>query len=119
MPHDPQSKYDTMRTHILIYGGSDMAERMGRIKGFSKRNIDEVPVRSGVYNLLNVQGDITYTGSAGAGRLRERLMEHLRDQDIPGATHFQIRPTSSTKEARRVENDLIKRTQPRHNQRGK
>ena len=96
-----------------------MAERMGARKPLSDKNLDDVPDQSGVYNLINRQGDIVYTGSAGAGRLRVRLKEHVNQKDIPGATKFQIRPTRSTPEARRVEQRLIKRNKPRHNDRGK
>ena len=96
-----------------------MAERMGARKPFSDKNVSDVPDQSGVYNFINQAGQIVYTGSAGAGRLQDRLREHLLAGDIPGATRFQIRPTSSTAEARKVEQQLIKRNQPRHNTRGK
>ena len=89
-----------------------MAERMGGRKPFSDKNVSDVPDQSGVYNFINQAGQIVYTGSAG-------LREHLLAGDIPGTTHFQIRPTSSTAEARKVEQQLIKRNQPRHNTRGK
>jgi excinuclease UvrABC nuclease subunit len=92
-----------------------MAKRMGRRGPISKKNIQDVPDQSGVYNLINRNGDVVYTGSAGAGRLKNRLAEHLTSGDIPGATHFQTRTTSSTREARNVEKQLIKRNQPRHN----
>lgn len=96
-----------------------MAERMGARRPFSSKNVGDVPHRSGVYNLINRAGDVVYTGSAAAGRLQDRLKEHLRSGDIPGATQFQIRPTRSTVEARKVEGELIKRNQPRHNVLGK
>lgn len=77
--------------------------------------MNDVPDQSGVYNIINRQGDVVYTGSAGAGRLTERLKEHLNQEDIPGAAQFQVRPTRSTAEAKKVEQELIKRNKPKHN----
>ena len=94
-------------------------KRMGKSKPLSGRNLRDVPEQSGVYNLRNRKGDIIYTGSAGAGRLKERLQEHLRNRDVRGATRFQTRPLSSAAEARRVERALIERHKPRANTRGK
>ena len=92
---------------------------MGKTKPLSKRNLKDVPAQSGVYNLRNRKGDIIYTGSAGAGRLKTRLQEQLRNRDVPSAKSFQIRPLSSTAEARRVEKALIERNKPRENKRRK
>ena len=96
-----------------------MAKRMGSKKPFSAKNIDDVPDQSGAYNLISRQGDIVYTGSAGAGRLRERLKEHLDQKDIPAAAKLQVRPTARTTEAKRLEQELIKRNRPRYNEQGK
>ena len=96
-----------------------MAKRMGSKKPFSEKNVNDVPDQSGVYNLVNRQGDIVYIGSAGARRLRERLKEHLDQEDIPGAASFQVRLTKSTAEARKVEQELIKRNKPKYNEQGK
>ena len=96
-----------------------MAKRMGSKKSFSEKNVNDVPDQSGVYNLINRQGDIIYTGSAGARRLRERLKEHLDQKDIPGTALFQVRLTKSTAEARKVEQELIKRNKPKYNEQGK
>ena len=96
-----------------------MAKRMGSKKPFSEKNVNDVPDQSGVYNLINRQGDIVYTGSAGARRLRERLKEHIDQKDIPGAAQFQVRPTKSTAEAKKVEQELIKRNKPKYNEQGK
>ena len=96
-----------------------MAKRMGPQKPFSDKKVNGVPDQSGVYNLINRQGNIVYTGSAGAGRLRERLKEHIDQKDIPGATQFQVRPTNGTAEAKKVEQELIKRHKPKYNEQGK
>ena len=96
-----------------------MAKRMGSKTPFSEKNVNDVSNQSGVYNLINRQGDIVYTGSAGARRLKERLKEHLDQKDIPGATQFQVRPTKSAAEAKKVEQELIKRNKPKYNEQGK
>ncbi len=96
-----------------------MAKKMGKTKSLSKRYVRDVPNQSGVYNLKNQKGEIIYTGSAGAGRLKARLEEHLSSGSVRGAKKFQTRPLSSTAEARRVEAALIKRHKPRENKRGK
>lgn len=96
-----------------------MAKKMGKTKGLSKRNVQDVPNQSGVYNLKNRKGEIIYTGSAGAGRLKSRLEEHLSGGNVRSAKKIQTRPLSSTAEARRVEAALIKRNKPRENKQGK
>ena len=96
------------------------SKRMGKQRPLSKKQVKEsVPNQSGVYNILNRGGDVVYTGMAGAGRLQDRLMEHLESGDIPGGSAFQIRPTSSSAQAQKVEANLIKRHQPKYNDQGK
>ena len=94
------------------------AKRMGKTRSLSETDLRDVPEQSGVYNLRNRKGEIIYTESAGARRLRERLREHLSRRDVPGAKAFQIRPLSSTAEARRVERALVIRNRPSENKRG-
>ena len=96
-----------------------MAKRLGKTTGLSIKNLKNVPNQSGVYNLKNQKGEVIYTGSAGAGRLKARLEEHLSSGDVRGARKFQTRPLSSTAEARRVEAALIKRHKSRENKQGK
>jgi excinuclease UvrABC nuclease subunit len=95
-----------------------MAKRMGKTKPLSEKSLQDVPEQSGVYNLRNEKGEIIYTGSSGAGRLRARLREHLKSGDVAGARSFQVRPLSSAAEARRVGEALIARNRPRENRRG-
>ena len=93
---------------------------MGKTGPLSRKQVNEnVPNQSGVYDLIDRNGVVSYTGSAGAGRLRQRLNEHVAQGDVPGVTQFRFRPTSSTKEARRVEDQRIPDLKPRHNKRGK
>ena len=91
------------------------AKKMSKAKPFSKKNLGTVPDQSGIYELLNRNGDVNYVGSAGAGRLRERLGEHLNSGDIPGSSQFRFRPTTSTAEARTMERKYIKKENPKHN----
>lgn len=46
---------------------------------------------------------------AGWEEVKEYLEEHLDQQDIPSAAQFQVRPPKSTAEAKKVEQELIKR----------
>ena len=64
--------------------------------------------------MRNDQGNVQYVGSAGARRLAERLKEHLRDRDIPGAEVFQYRTTRSEQEARALEDKYRKRLKPKY-----
>ena len=93
---------------------------MGKTRPLSRRQVNEnVPNQSGVYDLIDRNGEVAYTGSAGAGRLRQRLNEHAVQGDVPGVTQFRFRPTSSTEQARRVEAQRIADLKPRHNRQGK
>lgn len=90
-------------------------QKLSKEKGFSNRNVKEVPKQSGIYVLKNANDNVQYVGSAGAGRLQNRLLEHLNQQDIPNSTSFQFRKTSSLQEALALEKEYIKRLKPKHN----
>lgn len=78
---------------------------MGKLtskKRFTESNVDNVPNQSGAYILWRKSG-VPYIGSAAAGRLQDRLKEHLKQKDKRGVTSFQYKPTVSTKEARKWE----------------
>ena len=90
-------------------------KKMSKAKPFSKKNLGNVPDQSGIYELLNRNGKVNYVGRAGAGRLQERLREHLNLDDIPGSSQFRFRPTSSTDEAKKLEKKYIKIKNPKHN----
>lgn len=77
--------------------------------------ISLTPVVAGVYVLRDFSKSIVYIGSAGAGRLRERLLEHWRDSDIPGVAYFDWYHTADTRDARSLENTWISRYKPRYN----
>ena len=57
-----------------------------------------------------------YIGRAvGAGGIRGRLLEHMRDDYWPGVTHFGYQLCASVRDAELIEEAEIKRCQPRHN----
>ena len=77
-----------------------MSGRMSDKKRATENNISKVPNQSGVY-ILHRGSKSKYVGSAGAGRLQDRIEQQL-DQKR-SITSFQYRPTSSEAEARRLE----------------
>ena len=70
---------------------------------FTVGNISSIPSQAGVYILWRGTNGKPYIGSAGAGRLKSRLMEHFTQKDKRGITSFQYKLTGSTEEARRWE----------------
>lgn len=78
--------------------------------------INATPDVAGVYVMRDMNQLIIYIGSAGAGRLRERLLEHWRDTDIPGVKYFDWYQTAGTNDARSLETSWISRYRPRYNE---
>ena len=70
---------------------------------FTLENINKIPNQAGVYILWRGANGKPYIGSAGAWRLKSRLLEHLRRKDKRGITSFQYKLTGSTDEAREWE----------------
>lgn len=70
---------------------------------FTLENIINIPNQAGVYILWRGVNGKPYIGSAGAGRLKARLLEHYRQKDKRGITSFQYKLTGSTEEARKWE----------------
>jgi len=91
-----------------------MGKRLTNRQTFNQTNLQDVPDQSGIYLVRNKKGTCQYVGSAGAGRLAERLREHLSQRDIPAAYSFQIRTTSSENEARKLEREYKRRYRPTH-----
>lgn len=93
-----------------------MTNRFSKKNKLNKTNVvNDVPDRSGVYKVYNQNGDLKYIGSAGGGRLKERLQEHLNEKDIRGADNFQFITTTSKREAESLEKKLIKKENPSEN----
>ena len=91
-----------------------MGKRLTNRQTFNQTNLQDVPDQSGIYIVRNRKGACQYVGSAGVGRLAERLKEHLNERDIPGAHSFQIRTTTSESEARKLERQYRRRYRPRY-----
>jgi len=90
-------------------------KRFSSKQKFNKTNLKKVPLQSGVYQLTNQAGVIQYIGKAKAGRLKDRLQEHLTEKDIRGAANFQFIPTTSNREAELLEKKLIIKKTPKQN----
>lgn len=88
---------------------------------FNKDGIASIPDnKPAVYKILNSKGNNIYTGSAKRGRVQERLHEHLGGNDkIPGGVKVKIEQKSSISGAQRTEKNIITRSKPRYNVKGK
>ena len=89
-----------------------MGKRLTNRQTFNQTNLQDVPDQSGIYMVRSRKGTCQYVGSAEAGRLAERLKEHLNKRDIPGAYSFQIRTTTSENEAKQLERQYKRRYRP-------
>jgi excinuclease UvrABC nuclease subunit len=74
-----------------------------------------------VYKLKDREGENIYTGVAGKGNVHDRLADHFpgHKDAIPGAFKVQIDQQSSIGEAERKEANIISRSKPKYNQKGK
>jgi len=86
---------------------------------FNQSGVQKLPNdKPVVYKIKTAGGKTNYTGTAKKGRVRERIMEHIKEGNIPGAK-VQIERHSSIGEAQKMESRSIKRTKPKYNKRGK
>jgi len=81
---------------------------------WSEANINEAPETCGVYTLRTdtTVASIGYVGSAGAGRLRARLLEHWTNHDHPRTKYFHWAQCSDAENAGKVESVWIERYKP-------
>lgn len=86
-------------------------------KGFSEKNIENVKEGPGVYKFFNPRDSLTYVGKTN--NLQERLLQHLNEGDIPNVRKFEVKHTESTREAERMEKNIIQRSKPIHNEQNK
>jgi len=70
-----------------------------------------------VYKVKTAGGKTNYVGVAKRGRAEERIQEHLAAGKIPGAK-VQIEQVSSIAEARKKEQTVISRSNPKYNEMG-
>jgi excinuclease ABC subunit C len=98
-----------------IYKGERRFCFMAR-RGFSNKNVENVKKGPGVYKLFNNYGSLTYVGKAK--NLKERLQQHLNEDDIPNIPQFEVKHTETTREVERMEKNIIQRSKPFHNIKG-
>ncbi len=84
---------------------------------YKSSEIDKLPNdRPVVYKIKTASGSNNYTGIAKRGRVNDRIKEHL--EGIPGAT-VQIEQMESISKAQEKESNIIARSKPKYNIRGK
>jgi len=82
-----------------------VAYQLSVLREWSRANIESVPAVCGAYRVSDSEKKMLYVGMAGAGRLRERLLEHLNAGDIRRASYFRYQQCASEDEARRLEQE--------------
>lgn len=91
-------------------------------KGFEKEAIKNLPNdKPVVYKILNNENENIYTGVAKRGRVIGRLIEHLPGgiDPIRGGKKVQIEKMKSIDDAIKKESNIISRTKPKFNKKGK
>lgn len=84
---------------------------------YNPDSIDQLPNNKPVvYKIQTAGGSNNYTGVAKRGRVNDRIKEHLGE--IPGAS-VQIEQMSSIDEALKKESNIISRSKPKYNIKGK
>lgn len=84
---------------------------------FNKTGIKKLPNNKPVlYKIKTESGNTNYVGIAKRGRVQERIEEQLGI--IPGAS-VQIEQFSSIRDAGKKEGNVIKKSQPKYNKKGK
>lgn len=84
---------------------------------YSEPKIKELPNNKPVVYKILTENDVNnYTGIAKKGRVQDRIIEHIGE--IPGAK-VKIEQVSSIREAAKKEANIISRTQPKYNKKGK
>jgi len=95
----------------------------GRKSGdFNKKGIEDLAQNKPVvHKILNSEGTNIYTGVAKRGRVEDRLKEHLPNGPAPirGGKKVVIIQKNSIDEAIKSEQQIIERSQPRQNIKGK
>ncbi len=91
---------------------------MGRKKvNYNPKGIEKLPNdKTVLYRIETASGNPNYVGVAKRGRVNERLTEHLGK--IPGSK-VKIEQFSSIEDARKKEQNIIKRFSPKYNKLGK
>jgi predicted GIY-YIG superfamily endonuclease len=88
---------------------------------FNKTGVEKLPNdKPVVYKILTDSGNNNYTGVAQRGRVQERIQEHLSGgKDYVPGTKVQIEQMKNINDAKQKESNIISRTKPRYNEKGK
>lgn len=86
-----------------------MASAMTPKMRITEDKLSKVPNQSGVY-ILHRGSKSRYVGMAEAGGLQRRIRQQLKTKR--GVTFFQYRPTTSEREARKLEQQYRDRLNP-------
>jgi len=89
-----------------------MITRVEQPKGWSLSNLNFVPSVHGVYVLRDQHQNILFIGSVVSRGLRERLIGHLKENDIPGVRYFEWYQTDRPSSAREQKKNWIARYKP-------
>lgn len=89
----------------------------------TKAGIKKIPdTKAGVYEIKNKKGKSEYVGMAKAGRLQDRVKEHLPSSPkdpIKGGKTVETKQQPNKAAALKTEKKMIKTKQPRQNIKGK
>ena len=99
-----------------------MAEEKIKTVKFNEKGIEDLPKsKPVVYKIKSPKGENIYTGKAKRGRVDARLKEHLPggSDPIPGGVKVQIQQKKSIADAQKTESNIIARSKPKYNKKGK
>ncbi|MEJ5252790.1 MAG: hypothetical protein HPY54_06835 [Chthonomonadetes bacterium] len=78
---------------------------------WNEQSARQAPACAAVYRFRDAQYQVLYVGFEPQN-LRNRLLEHWRQQDVPDARYVSYLPVTSTAKGREVQQRLIARTKP-------
>ncbi len=78
---------------------------------WNEQSTRQAPACAAVYRFRDAQYQVLYVGFEPQN-LRNRLLEHWRQQDVPDARYVSYLPVTSTAKGREVQQRLIARTKP-------
>ncbi len=86
---------------------------------YNKSGVEKLPDNKPVvYRIQTIGGKTNYVGVAKKGRVQDRISEHLEDEKIPGAK-VQIEQMPTINAAKKKEENIVSRTEPKYNEQGK
>jgi len=97
-------------------------QKFTNAKKLSKTSIKSIPEdKPIIYRFQNNSGKDLYVGVAKRNRAQERLSEHLtlKKEKIQGATKVKIMQKPNLESALKTEKQLIKKLQPKFNEKDK